>query len=151
MDVISIAEARAGLSSLVAQLRSDPDAEPVTIGSHRKPEAVLLPVEAYRRLSDRPIGVPLARLRQLAPVIRRLAEAAHLGDVRVFGSVARGQERDGSDVDLLVTTEDGATLFDIAQFEMDMEALLGVPVSAVPVTALDPARDSVIIAEATSL
>lgn len=152
MDVMSIADARSRFSGLVARFRDAPDTEPVTIGSHRKPEAVLLSAAAYRRLSGvQKSGVSLDQLRKLQPIIRHLARAARLGDVRVFGSVARGEQRADSDVDLLVAAEVGATMFDIAQFEIDMEVLLGVPVSAISVASLDPERDATILAESVPL
>ena len=151
MDVLSVADARANLSRLIAGLRDDPESAPVAIGSHRKPQAVLVSVEEYRRVSDRsPAHVTLERLRQLSPLIERLAQASHLRDVQVYGSVARGDQVEGSDLDLLVT-DDGATLFDIAQFEMDIELLVGVPVSAVPAASLDCNRDAHILTEAVPL
>ena len=47
---------------------------------------------------------------------------------RVFGSVARGIDQDGSDLDLLVDPLPGATLFDLGGLQVELEALLGVPV-----------------------
>lgn len=151
MTVIPVADARAGLSGLIARFRHEPDAEPVVIGSHRKPEAVLLSQQAYAKLAGSGAGVSLQRLIELAPVIKRLATSARLGNVRVYGSVARDEQHAGSDVDLLVTPEPGATLFDIAQFEMDMEVLLGTAVSAISDAALDAARDARVLAEAVPL
>ncbi|UUT36375.1 nucleotidyltransferase domain-containing protein [Microbacterium elymi] len=152
MDVIPVADARAGLSGLIARFRADPEADPVVIGTHRRPEVVLLSVQAYRQLTDAgAAGITIDRLRTLKPVIERLAAASGLSGVRVYGSVARGDQRPDSDLDLLVTPEPGATLFDIAQFELDVETVLGVPVSAVPVTALDDTRDQRILAEAVAL
>lgn len=149
VEVIPVAQARADLSATLHRFRGNPDAVPVIIGSHRKPEAVLVPIGQFR--DDRARSVTLARLRAIAPLIRRLAGAAHFGDVRVFGSVARGDQTPGSDVDLLVSPSPGATLFDLAQFEMDMELLVGTRVSAVPTTALDHERDARILNEAIAL
>ena len=150
MEVISVADARAGLSRLIAGLRDDPAAPPVTIGSHRKPQVVMLSVEGYRRSAKAEI-LDLARLRHLKPVIERLAHAAHLDKVKVYGSVARGDQTATSDLDLLVTPSDEATLFDLAQFEMDMEVLLGVPVAALSAASLDDERDARILSEAVPL
>lgn len=152
MEVLSVADARAGLSRLIAGLRDNPAAVPVIIGSHRKPEVVLLSMDEYQRVSNRePARVTIERLRQLGPLIGRLAQSAHLRDVQVYGSVARGDRTADSDLDLLVTPADGATLFDIAQFEIDMEMLVGVPVSAVSIASLDTKRDARILNEAVSL
>jgi predicted nucleotidyltransferase len=152
MDVMPVAEARAGLSRLLADFRSQDDVEVVVIGSHRRPEAALLPYGRYRALiQHRDVQqVSLARLRELKSVIGRLAAASHLEDVRVYGSVARGDESSGSDVDLLVTPTAEATLFDIAEFELDLESILGVPVSAVSTASLDD-RDRRMLDEAVRL
>lgn len=152
MNVMSVADARAGFSGLVSHFRADPAAAPVTIGSHRRPEVVVLSRRAYEALASAPTtGVSLARLRELRPLVERLAEFSRLSNLRVYGSVARGEETANSDIDLLVTPHPDATLFDLAQFELDMEALLGVPVSVMSDAALDPVRDAQIVREAVAL
>ncbi len=70
----------------------------------------------------------LDRLLSLRAEIRAAAVASGARDVRVFGSVARGEERPDSDVDLLVDLEPGRTLFDLAALEERLEGLLGRPV-----------------------
>ncbi len=47
---------------------------------------------------------------------------------RVFGSVAGGRDRDGSDLDLLVDVAPGATLFALGELQIDLEEMLGVHV-----------------------
>jgi predicted nucleotidyltransferase len=48
---------------------------------------------------------------------------------RIFGSTARGEDTEGSDLDLLVDPEFGVTTFiDLASLEIKLEALLGIPV-----------------------
>ncbi|WP_336647744.1 nucleotidyltransferase domain-containing protein [Microbacterium sp. MMO-10] len=151
MDVSSVADARIGLSRALAAFRDDPDADPVVIGAHRRPEAVLLSYERFLHLDPQSRSIDLAELRRYGSVLERLAHVAHLREVRVFGSVARGEQRAGSDVDLLVTPDADATLFDIAQFELDAETVLGVPVTALPSTSVDATRDARILAEAVPL
>jgi uncharacterized protein len=56
--------------------------------------------------------------------ILRLAARHRARDVRVFGSVRRGQARGGSDLDLLVRFEDGASLLDQIALRQDLEDLL---------------------------
>jgi predicted nucleotidyltransferase/DNA-binding XRE family transcriptional regulator len=48
--------------------------------------------------------------------------------VRVFGSLARGQEVPGSDIDLLAELEPGRTLLDLAAFRREAQGILGMPV-----------------------
>ncbi|WP_430439640.1 nucleotidyltransferase family protein [Shinella sp.] len=47
---------------------------------------------------------------------------------RVFGSVVRGQDADGSDLDLLIDTLPNATLFNLGGLQVELEDMLGVPV-----------------------
>jgi predicted nucleotidyltransferase len=68
----------------------------------------------------------------------------------VFGSVARGEVRPGSDLDLLVDFEQGASLLDHVGLFQDLEDLLGVGVDVVARSALKP-RDEHIRAEAVNL
>ena len=49
-------------------------------------------------------------------------------DIRVFGSVARGDAREGSDVDFLVDIEQDRSLFNLGAFYADLEDLLGCKV-----------------------
>ena len=51
---------------------------------------------------------------------------------RVFGSVARGEARSDSDVDLLVRFERGADIFDRIRLQIELEDLLGRKVDVVP-------------------
>jgi len=60
--------------------------------------------------------------------ILQIARAHGASNVRVFGSAARGTDRDGSDVDLLVDVDERATLFTLAGLEQALSELLGVPV-----------------------
>lgn len=62
-----------------------------------------------------------------------------------------GEHRTQSDVDLLGTPGTNATLFDVAQFKLDMEALLGVPASVTSSGCFDPLADQDMFAEAIAL
>lgn len=72
-----------------------------------------------------PVGDVLERAR--AEVLDLCAEhGAHR--VRVFGSVARGEDRPDSDVDLLVDLKPGRTLLDLERLQVALTDLLGVTV-----------------------
>ncbi|SDE39526.1 nucleotidyltransferase family protein [Rhodospira trueperi] len=72
---------------------------------------------------------PSAAFRQHRDAILSLSARHGLRNVRVFGSAARGEDHDGSDLDLLVDpTPDVTTYFDIVDFKAEAERLLGVPV-----------------------
>ena len=78
---------------------------------------------------------------RLAIIETALAVGAR--DIRVFGSVARGEERPDSDIDFLVTLEPGRTLMDLARLESRLEALLGRSVDVATENGLrEPVRAS---------
>jgi uncharacterized protein len=68
--------------------------------------------------------------------ILAIAERHGASNVRVFGSVARGEARPDSDVDILVDLELGRSLFDHAQLQIDLEALLARKVDVVSARGL---------------
>lgn len=81
----------------------------------------------------------------------RAAVARHHGRrVRLFGSLARGEDRPGSDVDLLVDFDPGSSLFDLIRLRRELEELLGVPVDVVSAGGLKE-RDGRILSEAVDL
>ena len=82
-----------------------------------------------------------------------LSLAAHYGarNVRVFGSIARGEDRADSDIDLLVEVERGRSLLDIIGFEQDLSELLGRRVEVLTDEGLSPYIQQKILAEAASL
>ena len=57
--------------------------------------------------------------------ILRLAEQRGAGNLRVFGSVARGEANENSDLDLLVAWEPGRSLMDHAGLVQDLQDYLG--------------------------
>ena len=60
--------------------------------------------------------------------ILRLAERRGARNLRVFGSVARGEAKEGSDLDLLVEWEPDRSLLDHAGLVEDLQELLGMKV-----------------------
>ena len=63
--------------------------------------------------------------------ILRIASRYGARDVRVFGSVARGDADRESDVDFLVELETGRSLLDLGGLQMELESLLGRRVDVV--------------------
>jgi uncharacterized protein len=99
-------------------------------------------------LPDTPLG---RRLRRHRRAVTNLAERRGLRNVRVFGSVARGEDRDGSDIDLLVDVDYGVGLVAIAGLARELADLLGVPVDVVPADSLKRAVRADVLAEALPL
>jgi len=68
--------------------------------------------------------------------IRDIAARNGAGDLCVFGSVARGDAQEDSDLDLLVTMEPGRTMLDVGGLVYELMDLLGCRVDVVTRGAL---------------
>jgi predicted nucleotidyltransferase/DNA-binding XRE family transcriptional regulator len=99
-------------------------------------------------LPDTPLG---RRLRRHRRAVTELAERRGLRNVRVFGSVARGEDTAGSDIDLLVDVDEGVGLVAIAGLARELTDLLDVPVDVVPADSLKRAVRADVLAEALPL
>jgi predicted nucleotidyltransferase len=96
-------------------------------------------------------GVSLrALVEQHRDAIKAVAARHNGGRVRLFGSVARGDEGRDSDIDLLVDFLPGSSLFDLLRLSRELEALLRRPVDVVSRGGLKP-RDRGILEEAIDL
>jgi hypothetical protein len=71
--------------------------------------------------------------------------------VRVFGSVARGEARRGSDIDFLVEMEEGRSLLDHAALILDLERLLRRPVDVASERGLRPPVRKEVLKDAIAL
>jgi uncharacterized protein len=94
------------------------------------------------------------RARALRRHRRSLLNAARrhgLRHVRVFGSLARGQEAPGSDIDLLAELEPGRTLLDLAAFRREAQGILGMPVDVATPDMLKERIRAEVQAEAAAL
>lgn len=72
-------------------------------------------------------------------------------NVRVFGSVARGEADEKSDIDLLVDMEKGRSLLDLIGLLMDLKSLLGCKVDVVTVKGLRERIRERVLKEAVAL
>jgi uncharacterized protein len=79
--------------------------------------------------------------------IVRTCRAHGAVSVSIFGSFARGEAREGSDLDVLVEFEPGRSLFDLVRLERSLEAFLGRRVDVVTPASLHPAIREHVIAE----
>lgn len=101
-----------------------------------------------RGLPDTPLG---RRLRQRRKAIEAAAGRRRARNVRVFGSVARGEDTEASDVDLLVDLDEGVGLLGLIGLERELRDLLGVDVDVVPADSLKPRLREQVLGEAVPL
>lgn len=83
--------------------------------------------------------------------LRALARQYGVVDVRVFGSMARGDDGPESDVDLLVNPLDGTSALDLGGLLVDAQDLLQRRVDVVTERSLSPLIRSRVLAEAQAL
>lgn len=102
-------------------------------------------------MSPEPTPIDLDRLRVRRGEILGYAADHGARNVRVFGSTARGETGNGSDVDLLVEMEPGRSLLDLVGLWQDLEDLLGAHVDVLSDGGVSPHLRERIYAEAVPL
>lgn len=105
-----------------------------------------------RPATDRLVG-PVGR--RLTPArrakAREIAAAHGVTNLRVFGSVVRGEDRPNSDLDLLADIAGRVGLVGLGRCQRDLEQLLGVPVDLIPARDLKPGVAEEVLTEAIPL
>jgi predicted nucleotidyltransferase len=99
-----------------------------------------------QKKSRRSVALPAIR-----EDVRRIAAAHGAGNVRVFGSVGRGEQDASSDLDLLVDMAEGRSLFDLIALSNNLEESLGVDVDVVTEASLSPYIRDRVLDEAVAL
>ena len=80
--------------------------------------------------------------------VREIALSHRVCDVRVFGSVARGDDTEGSDLDLLVEPTSQTTLLDIGAIRAELKQLTGLEVDVLTPNGLPDKIRAQILKEA---
>jgi len=101
-----------------------------------------------RGLPDTALG---RRLRQHRRALLDAVALAGASNLRVFGSVARGQDGPDSDVDLLVDLPEDTSLFTVLALEGTLERILKVKVDLAPVSSLKPRVRAEALADAVAV
>ena len=90
----------------------------------------------------------LAQLKSMLPMLR---EKYQVHTLEVFGSYARGEEQEGSDLDLLITYDEAPSLFQFVALENFLSDELNVKVDLVMKDSLKPAIGKYILEEAQAI
>jgi uncharacterized protein len=70
---------------------------------------------------------------------------------RVFGSVSRGSDREGSDLDILVDAQPGATMFDLGGLQDELQERLGIKIDILTPSDLPEKFRAQVLSEAKPL
>lgn len=116
-------------------------------------------LEAWLAAGERSTGRPsgangeglLALLRRQRARLEEVARQYGGSQLRVFGSVARGEDDADSDIDLLVELEPGRSLLDLAGLKLALEELLERPVDVVTQPGLRDRMRQRVLSEAVAL
>ena len=90
-------------------------------------------------------------LEQQRDTIRSLILQAGMANPRVFGSVARGEDADGSDLDLLIDPAPRTSLLKMATLEAQLKAATGIEIDLRTPDEIHPRYRSQVLSEAASL
>ena len=93
----------------------------------------------------------LVSLRQKRAQVLEIATRYGAYNIRVFGSVARGDADEQSDIDILVSLEPGRSLMDLGGLLYDLRSLIGVDVDVVTENGLRPRIREQVLHEAIPL
>jgi uncharacterized protein len=94
---------------------------------------------------------PSVLLKQHREQVRAIAHQYHVTNIKLFGSAMRGDDKVGSDLDLLVEPTSNTTLFDIGGIQFEVSQLLGISVDVLTPHALPAAWRDRVINEAVEL
>lgn len=144
---------RAGTSQPAVARYENGSANPSTATLQRLTRAAgyemrvrLIPVKASNLSTDR-----AKKLRRARGEITSLLAKAGANNVRIFGSVARGEDKAGSDIDLLVDFDVDQGLLPILHLNQDLSRLLKEKVEVSPERMLKPDVLARALAEAVPL
>jgi uncharacterized protein len=94
---------------------------------------------------------PSLALEKHREAIRAAVNRARAENPRVFGSVLHGEDKEGSDIDILVDALPGATLFDLGGLQVVLEEILGVRVDLVTPGEISRYFRTQVLSEATPI
>ncbi|MCA1809764.1 MAG: nucleotidyltransferase domain-containing protein [Lentisphaerae bacterium] len=93
----------------------------------------------------------LEQIKERASTVRSMAARHGARNIRIFGSIARGEDDKDSDIDLLVDMDDDRSLMDLVAVERELGKLLNRKVDVVVDGGVSPYLRDRIFAEAVSL
>ncbi|MGA3061783.1 MAG: nucleotidyltransferase family protein [Methylocystis sp.] len=94
---------------------------------------------------------PSVALDQNREAVRAAVNSRRAENPRLFGSTLRGEDREDSDLDILVDALPEATLFDLGGLQMDLEEILGVRVDLLTPDDLPRQIRAKVVAEAVPI
>ena len=151
--IVRLARRKAGLTQVELAMRAGITQSVISAYESGRRQPTLPTLESLVEAAgfDLTIGLrqsPVRRRQLTGPLGRRvrrrrdaLVATAHshgVSNLRVFGSVARGEEGPSSDIDLLADLPPAMGLFGLGRLRADLEAIIDAPVDVIPASDLKP-------------
>ena len=146
-NVMSVADARESFSRILRSFRHEFDPQPIVVGAHRKPEAVIVPYSTYisRAQSSGSTVFDLSALQEMSEVLHKLAAMNNIDQLGVFGPILTRALEPDEHLDLVVVPRETATYFDLVQCGTELELVLRRFVNIVNRDGLHPVADAEIL------
>jgi predicted nucleotidyltransferase len=87
----------------------------------------------------------LEEIKKVKQQLYQIAARHGISKVYVFGSVARGESYDVSDVDFLIEMDDNVSAFGVGAFQYEVQQLLGINIDVIPTFALQRVEDQAFV------
>ena len=87
----------------------------------------------------------LEEIKKKKQQLYQIATKHGISRIYVFGSVARGESKDVSDVDFLIEMDENASAFGVGAFQYEVQQLLGIKIDVIPTFALQNVEDQAFV------
>jgi predicted nucleotidyltransferase len=87
----------------------------------------------------------IEEIKKVKQQLYQIAAKHGISKVYVFGSVARGESNEISDVDFLIEMDSDASAFGVGAFQYEVQQLLGIHIDVIPTFALPKVEDKAFI------
>ena len=84
-------------------------------------------------------------IKKVKQQLYKIAAKHGINEVYVFGSVARGESKDISDIDFLIKLDENASAFGVGAFQYEVQQLLGIEIDVIPTFALSQVKDQAFV------
>lgn len=87
----------------------------------------------------------LEEIKKMKQQLYQIAAKHGISNIYVFGSVARGESKDVSDVDFLIEMDENVSAFGVGAFQYEVQQLLGTKIDVIPTFALNNVKDQAFV------
>ena len=87
----------------------------------------------------------LEEIKKKKQQLYQIATKHGISKIYVFGSVARGESKDVSDVDFLIEMDENVSAFGVGAFQYEVQQLLGIKIDVIPTFALQNVDDQAFV------